>query len=223
MKPLLIVALGIFGCAPLTAYGADTPAQSGDLATDVWKASGGENWAKVKELRFTFEVESGGKPVASAKHDWNVVAGTDHVQWKDKEGNEKDVTVDLKSPPQDGDGQKGYGRWVNDSYWLLAPLKLKDPGVTATPGTQKEFNGAMCDTLRLQFAQVGLTPNDQYLLYVDPQTKLLKAWDYIPKDAGGMQATWEKYEKFDGLTLATEHHFNDKAVKFTGVEVVAEK
>ena len=112
---------------------------------------------------------------------------------------------------------------MNDSYWLLAPLKIKDPGVIATPGTQKEFNGVMCDTLRLQFTDVGLTPTDQYLFYVDPASKLPKAWDYIPKDAGGVQATWDNYQKFGGLNLATEHHFNDYAIKFTGVKVIMSK
>jgi hypothetical protein len=223
MKALLMLALAAFGSAPLASSAADNSNDPSVLATDLWKASGGENWSNVKELRFTFEVEADGKTVASAKHDWNVAGGTDHVQWKDKDGNDKDATADLKSPPQDGDGKKAFARWVNDSYWLLAPLKIRDPGVTVTPGTQKELNGTMCDTLHLSFGQVGLTPTDQYLLYVDPGTKLLRAWDYMPKEGGGMQATWEKYEKFGGLTLATEHHFNDKTIKLTGIEVVAGK
>jgi hypothetical protein len=192
---------------------ADDSAQQ--LATDVWRASGGENWDKVKEIRFTFNVEQEGKSLATAQHDWDVAAGTDHVKWKDK-----DVTVNLSAPAQDENGKAAYGRWVNDSYWLLAPLKLRDPGVKLQTEGQKEADGAKFDALRVSFEQVGLTPNDQYVLYVDPQTKLVRAWDYIPKPETTMHATWDGYQLFGGLNLATEHKFNDKVIKFTGVEVV---
>lgn len=208
---LLAFCLAI-AIAPLAAAATD----SDKLVTDVWKASGGENWSKVKRLSFTFEVESDGKIVASAKHDWDVAAGTDHVQWKDK-----DATVDLKAPPTEGDGNAAYKRWVNDSYWLLAPLKIRDPGVTTEAQGVKEVNGAKCETIHLAFGAVGLTPTDQYVLYVDPETKLLRAWDYIPKEGSGMQATWEKYIESGGLMLATEHHFNGKTIRFRDVEVVA--
>lgn len=188
------------------------------MATDLWKASGGENWAKVRQLRFTFNVEVDGKPVSTAQHDWDVVAGTDHVKWKDK-----DATVDLKAPAQEGDAKAAYQRWVNDSYWLLAPLKIRDSGVKVEAGGTKEIGGRSCETLQLSFDQVGLTPTDKYVLYIDPATRLVSAWDYIPSSGQGLQATWEKYQDFSGLKLATEHHFGNKAIRFTGVEVVAEK
>ncbi|MDQ6808098.1 MAG: hypothetical protein M3Z64_01525 [Verrucomicrobiota bacterium] len=215
MKLLVVLAITFFGTLRSIALAAD---ELPPLALDVWKASGGENWGKVKEIRFTFVVEADGKTVANAKHNWNVAAGTDEVTWKDKH-----AVVDLNSPPQEGDGKLAYARWVNDSYWLLAPMKLRDRGVNLKPEGRKDFNGVPSETLRVSFGQVGLTPTDQYLLYVDPQTKLLRAWDYIPKEGAGLQATWEKYEKFGGLNLATEHHFAGKAIKFTGVEVLAEK
>lgn len=203
----------------LTSVGAEeAEGKAQQIATDLWKASGGENWAKVKELRFTFNVEVDGKQVSTAQHDWNVAAGTDHVKWKDK-----DFTVDLKSPPAEGDGKAAYQRWVNDSYWLLAPLKARDPGVKLQSGGAKEVAGRSCETLQLGFAQVGLTPTDQYVFYIDPATKLMCAWDYTPSSGQGLQATWENYQTFGGLKLATEHHFSNKAVKFSGIEVVAEK
>ncbi len=122
MKMRHALALLVFvaaGSAP-SVQAADEKAQQ--LAKEVWQASGGENWSKVKELRFTFIVEENGKQLASAVHDWNVANGTDHVKWKDK-----DVTVNLASPAQDEEAKAAYARWVNDSYWLLAPLKLLDP------------------------------------------------------------------------------------------------
>ena len=199
------------------ALGADEEKAQG-LVTDVWKASGGENWAKVKELHFTFNVEQDGKTLAKAEHKWNLVAGTDEVKWKDKQ-----VTVNLASPAQDENGKGAYARWVNDSYWLLAPLKLREPGVKVVYEGQKESEGVPCDTLRVSFEAVGLTPQDQYVLYVDPQTKLVRAWDYVPKPETVMHGTWDKYQLFGGLNLSTEHKFGDKVIRFSDITVVTEK
>ena len=195
------------------ARAADEPTAPG-LAREVWKASGGESWSGVKELRFTFVVEVEGKTVASAAHIWKVAEGTDEVTWKDKH-----VTINVNTPPTEGDAKAAYARWVNDSYWLIAPLKVLDPGVTVKAEGAKEINGVASETLQLSFGAVGLTPTDRYVMYVDPQTKLLRSWDYQPKEGAGMQATWEKYETFGGLKLSTEHHFGGKTIKFTDVKV----
>ena len=100
------------------AVGADQSAEQ--LAEKAWRASGGENWANVKTIDFTFNVQKEGKTVGNAEHHWDVAAQTDRVRWKGK-----DVTVDLANPAGDEDAKAAYARWVNDSYWLLAPLKLK--------------------------------------------------------------------------------------------------
>ncbi|MFN2508971.1 MAG: hypothetical protein ABR589_09385 [Chthoniobacterales bacterium] len=211
LKLVPLVLLVVAGSV-LAAEDPDTTAQK--LAQEVWKASGGEHWSKVKELRFTFIVEQDGKQIAAAEHHWDLGAGTDHVKWKGKE-----VTVNLASPAPDEDGKGAYARWVNDSYWLLAPIKLLDPGVKLTYEGSKETEGVQCETLRISFDQVGLTPSDQYVLYIDPQTKLLRAWDYIPKPDTLMHGTWEKYKDFGGLKLATEHNFGGKMIRFDNVQV----
>jgi hypothetical protein len=136
------------------------------------------------------------------------------VKWKGK-----DVTVNLAAPAQDEEGKAGYARWVNDSYWLLAPLKILDPGVHLAYEGSKEMDGTNCEVLHLSFGQVGLTPSDQYRLYIDPETKLVKSWDYIPKADTVMHGSWEKYETFGGLKLATEHKFEGKMIRFADVKV----
>lgn len=224
MKPHIAVIVSLFAFTAATPRAADESSGKGQqIATDLWKASGGENWAKVKEVRFTFAVEQEGKPLFSAEHVWNVAAGTDEVKWKDKQGKDHQVTANLSAPPSDEEGKAAYGRWVNDSYWLLAPLKVRDQGVHAEAGGQKDLNGVTCETMRLKFDKVGLTPTDQYVFYIDPKTKLPLAWDYIPGSGTGMQATWEKFQSFGGLNLATEHNFNGKTIKLKDIKVVADK
>ena len=218
----VIVSLIVFMKATAGAA-EESPSQAEPLATDLWKASGGENWPKIEEIHFTFSVEQEGKPIFTARHIWNVANGTDEVKWKDKQGKDHQVTANIVNPPTEEEGKMAYGRWVNDSYWLLAPLKIKDRGVHVEAGGSKDFNGVTCETLRLKFDNVGLTPTDQYVFYIDPKTKLPLAWDYIPQSGTGMQATWEKFQSFSGLNLATEHNFNGKTIKLAVIKVVTKK
>src|ERR1700674_3000116 len=202
MKSHIAVITLLFAVAAPAARAVDEPADKAQqLATDLWKASGGENWGKVKEVHFTFVVESEGKPLFSAAHVWN-------------------VTASLMTPPADDEGKTAYGRWVNDAYWLLAPLKIRDKGVKVEAGGPKDINGGSCETLKVSFDQVGLTPTDHYVFYLDPKTKLPCAWDYIPQSGSGLQATWEKFQTFGGLNLATEHNFNGKTIRLADIKVV---
>lgn len=218
----LLISLGVMAGATAGVAG-EAADKAQQLATDLWKASGGENWAKVKEVHFAFVVEQEGKQLAKVHHVWNVTAGTDEVKWKDKEGKDHQATANLAAPASDGDEKTAYARWVNDSYWFLAPLKVRDRGVKLEATGPKDLNGTSCETLRLSFESVGLTPTDQYVFYIDPKTKLPRAWDYIPVSGEGLHATWEKFQTFGGLTLATEHNFKGKTIRLTDIKVVADK
>lgn len=221
MKLFIALAVSLLALTRLLSAAEESAGHEPPLATDLWKASGGENWGKVKEIDFTFVVEQEGKTLFSAQHAWNVAAGTDTVKWKDKQGQDHEVTANLTAPAQEGEGKDAFARWVNDSYWLLAPLKIRDPGVKVEAGGPKDLNGTNVETLQLSFENVGLTPTDRYVFYIDPQTKLPRAWDYIPSTGTGMQATWEKFQNFGGLNLATEHNFNGKTIRLGDIKVTA--
>ena len=209
MKKLFALGLVVAGPLVFGLLGAADDSESGaSLANAVWKASGGENWPNVKTIDFTFAVEKEGKTVASVEHHWDVAAQTDRVKWKGK-----DVTVNLANPGTEEDAKAAYARWVNDSYWLLAPLKLKERGVKLADGGTKEMEEKKCQVLRLSFEQVGLTPNDQYNLYLDPETGLMTSWDYMPEPGKVSHMTWSGYEKSGGLTLATDHSMDNGATR----------
>jgi hypothetical protein len=223
MKSYIAVVISLLSLAP-AMRAAETPSGTEPaLATDLWKASGGENWSNVKEIDFTFAVEQEGKTLFAAEHAWKIAEGTDTVKWKDKQGQDHNVTVNLTAPPADGEAKDAYARWVNDSYWLLAPLKIRDQGVKVEAGGPKDLNGTSVETIQLSFDKVGLTPTDRYVFYIDPQTKLPRAWDYIPSTGTGMQATWEKFQNFGGLNLATEHNFNGKTIRLADIKVFEAK
>jgi len=209
----ILLSLSLRAAAP--ASGDDAAMK---LAKEVVKASGGDNWSKVKRIQFTFNVvDKDGKPAMAAKHDWDLRAGTDTVTWKDKT-----VTVKLADKNDDGDAKAGYQRWVNDTYWLMMPMKLLDGGVKLAHGGTQDVEGKKYEVLNMSFDSVGLTPGDKYTLYVDPQEKLVRRWDYMPSAEKKTSGTWDGYEQFGPLKLATKHQFGERQINMSDVKVEAE-
>ncbi len=103
--------------------------------------------------------------------------------------------------------EKGYGWWVNDSYWLVMPFKLKDTGVTLKylkEDTTK--TGSSADVLQLTFDGVGLTPQNIYEIWVDTDSKLVTQWAYYP-DSNAEEprfvTPWTDYKKYGELMLSS--------------------
>ena len=64
--------------------------------------------------------------------------------------------------------ERGKGIWINDSYWLVMPFKLKDSGVTLKYlGKHNNTLGIECDVLELTFKAVGVTPDNKYHVYIN--------------------------------------------------------
>lgn len=79
--------------------------------------------------------------------------------------------------------ERAYETFINDTYWLLAPTKLFDAGVTRAYAA--DSSSAATDVLNLSFGAVGLTPGDRYWLYVDRATGRLDAWRFFLQDSEG--------------------------------------
>ena len=206
--------------APTTAPAGAADLSSRTIAARVVQASGGDVWpGDVRRLRFTFNVAKAGKTVVTAAHDWDVVAGRDTITW-----NGKTVTVDVTvAPPALADvpEREAFFRWTNDSYWLLAPLKLLDAGVSLSPAAVTRDLPPSRATMTLSFDGVGLTPGDQYDLAIDLATNRVTHWTYRPNPDKSVGASWDGYEEFNGLTLSTDHAFDDGDTRlfFTDVSV----
>ncbi|MEL6650311.1 MAG: hypothetical protein AAFQ87_05825, partial [Bacteroidota bacterium] len=70
--------------------------------------------------------------------------------------------------------------WINDSYWLVMPFKLKDSGVTLNYVGQDSAFGEAADVLSLTFKEVGVTPQNKYHVWVSQKDQLVKQWSYYP-------------------------------------------
>jgi hypothetical protein len=114
----------------------------------------------------------------------------------------QEVTGDDKAKALDG----GYKAWVNDSYWLLMPYKLKDSGVTLTyKGEGQLADGRAADVLQLTFEGVGVTPQNKYDVYVSRDQHLVEQWSYYAQasDAEPRFTTpWAKWERQGKVLLS---------------------
>lgn len=102
--------------------------------------------------------------------------------------------------------ERGRRIWINDSYWLVMPFKLKDSGVTLKHvGQDTTLEGSMAEVLSLTFESVGVTPQNKYLVYIDPATNLVNQWDFFTNaddEAPRFAMPWKGYQNYGALKLS---------------------
>src|SRR5262249_43293849 len=179
--------------APALAAPDAPDAKAAAIADAVMKSGcGAGGMDAVKYLRFTFAVERDGGLLASRTHYWDRKAGRHRVEWTTKEGKSVVCVEYLDSregvcmlgdqPLVDEDAkpylENAYGMFINDTYWLLMPYKMKDPGVHLKYDGEATEEGKTYDKVQLTFDDVGLTPKDRYWAFVDRKTHRMDKWQY---------------------------------------------
>jgi hypothetical protein len=224
---------------------APTPVPTPDpkavaIADRVLEALGGKDaWDKTRYLRFDFGVEREGK-LQTRAHTWDKWTGRYRLEAQTREGepfvvlmnvNTKEGKAWLKGQPADPEKEKdlvqrAYGAWINDTYWLIMPYKMKDPGVILQYDGEEKGEGATWDKVLLSFDNVGLTPRDKYWAFVNRETGLVDRWDFVLRGETTPPATflWKGWTKKGGIMLAPER-FNPKEgrrIAFPVMDVPAE-
>ena len=97
--------------------------------------------------------------------------------------------------------------FINDSYWLVQPFKLKDSGVTLKyVGEQTDpQQGRPSEVLQLTFEDVGDTPGNRYLLFVDKDNYRINTWQFFRAAADAepsMETAYNGYQDYNGLMLS---------------------
>jgi hypothetical protein len=191
------------------------------VADKVVQSLGGQQaWDATHFLRFDFAVEREGKEVVRRSHTWDKYTGRYRLEAKTKEGkpfvvlmniNTKDGHAWLDGKPLEGPElkdylERGYGIWVNDTYWLTMPYKLHDPGVNLAYAGEEKDSTQTWDKLSLTFDNVGLTPKDKYWVWVNRDSGMVDRWDFV---LGGKQEPpsswmWKGWTQEGGIKLAPE-------------------
>jgi hypothetical protein len=197
--------------APLGPH-PDSDASAVALARDVLERMGGADaWARTRHLHWRF---FGGRA-----HWWD--RRTDRARIE-SEG--LTLLIDLRTRAgrawRDGSEivegaelaellERGYAWWVNDSYWVLMPYKLCDPGVRlADRGSEPTEAGRAARVLALTFEGVGLTPENRYLVWVADESGLVEQWAFFRNASDEEPAfvmPWSGWQRFGRILLATEH------------------
>jgi hypothetical protein len=192
------------------------------LARRTLQAMGGEQaFATLRTLKFDFVVERSGKEVTRVHHIWDRWDGRYRVEGLNRDGkntltlfNVQDRSVGrswLEGKPLDGVAltralERAYGRFINDTYWLLMPAKMQDPGVNLASEGDAEKDGKTYDVVRVTFIEgVGLTPLDTYWAYVSKESGLMERWEFVltGQEAKDREAfTWSDWQAVGGVRLA---------------------
>jgi hypothetical protein len=220
-----LVAAAIVACSPKTTLPPDDNppapgfrlAQSDPkavaIADEVMRAMGGRKaWDEARTLSWNF--------FGRRKLLWDKHGGQCRIEWLNRA-----LTVQVNL--NDGSGQVWMDGaeqtqadtlakyldlarkvWINDSYWLVMPFKLKDSGVTLRYlGQSPTEAGEPSDLLQLTFENVGVTPDNKYHVWVDQKTRLVTQWAYFEKfgdEKPRIVNAWGGYQRFGKLLIATE-------------------
>lgn len=101
---------------------------------------------------------------------------------------------------------KAKSIWINDSYWLVMPYKLKDSGVSLFYlGSDTTELGKDSYVLQLAFENVGDTPDNVYHVWVDDQTNLVTQWAYYESSESAHAdfiTPWDDYQRYGNILLS---------------------
>jgi hypothetical protein len=188
-----------------------------ELADSVMEAMGGrENWDNTRYISWNFfgrrdlvwDKKEGNVRIESAPDTTiylvNINDLTGRVQIKGQELTEPDSLKKMLT--------KARSIWINDSYWLLMPFKLKDSGVTLKYlGEDTTLTGVKCNVLELTFDNIGDTPQNKYRVYVDMSDNLVKQWAYYKEasqDSASQVWPWDNYKRYGNLLLSADRSDN---------------
>ena len=117
----------------------------------------------------------------------------------------------------------GKRMWINDSYWLAMPFKMKDSGVTLKYlGEDVSDKGIESELVELTFDNVGVTPQNKYRVWIGKQSNLVVQWAYYRSADDSeprMVTPWEDYIKYGDLYFSVTRGNNRQ---LSGIEIFDE-
>ena len=203
----------IIGNPPAAGFDlANSDAKAIEIADKVMEAVGGrQNWEATRLIQWNFfgsrklawDKKTGDVRVDFLKENQKIIM---NLHTKEGKAMRNDTLFTKGMPGHQQLMERGESVWINDAYWLVLPFKLKDTGVTLKyMGRDTTQEGTPSEVLQLTYKNIGKTPNNKYLVYVDQQQHLINQWDYYPNATDTLprfQIPWKEYQQFGPIKLS---------------------
>ena len=194
-----------------------------DAARRAIDVLGGPAWEKARYFEFTFNVERGSERVTSFPERWDRTMGNYRVSGRDPKGNDFVVIMNVNTKKGRAwlNGEEvhdsrlddtlalGYRRFLNDTYWLLMPLRMIDAGV------QREAMGERTDSCGRTWDVVKVTlENDTSWAWINRDSGIVEEWDMrlqgAPADEPPVQVMFHDYGRYGGVLISTRREVRNK-------------
>lgn len=188
-----------------------------ELAKQVLLTNGGlENWEATPYIAWTFfnsrrllwDKQNRRARIQSLRDDYqaiiNLADTTGQVYFRGEQLTHPDSLSKYLN--------RAYRIWINDSYWLVMPFKLLDPGVTLKYiGADTLENGLIAEVIELTFENVGVTPDNKYHVWIDSETNFIVQWAFFTnyKDSEPRFSNrWADYQRYGQIYLSGDRGEN---------------
>ncbi|MFD1186314.1 DUF6503 family protein [Pontibacter rugosus] len=180
------------------------------IADKVMKNMGGQkNWNNTRYLAWTFNDQYQIWDKAQNRFRWEKDSLIAVIDTQTKDGKVYVAGQEIVEPAEKQKMlDRAYALWINNSYWLVMPFKLQDPGVALKHvGEGETIDGAKADILQMTFEEVGLTPQNKYHVWVDRDKGLVTQWAFFRKFDDAEPAftrRWSNYQDYGKIKLASD-------------------
>lgn len=211
--PVACLVLALVSGLPSAGSAEQRDPKAVEIAHLMLDAMGGaEAWESTRFIRFNF--------FGFRTHHWDRYTGRHRLEGKTRDGdayvvvhnvNTREGSAYLNGEALEGDPkaewlENAYGAYINDTYWLVMPYKLLDPGVNLVYDGEETLDRTGCHKLKLTFDGVGLTPGDTYWAYVNAETGVMERWSYWLEsweaDREPTQWKWTDWATYGGILLS---------------------
>ena len=197
---VFIAALGwlIYSSLSMKMPTGESGAKAEEITEKMLSLLNYEGYKKLEEISWTFRGEN--------EYVWNrkartVLAEFDEAIVRLNFTDSNHEIIKSNNLPDDELISAAIANFYNDSFWLVAPFKVRDKGVTRKYVETEDGPG-----LLVTYHSGGVTPGDSYLWVLDEnyRPKYWRFWtEIVPVQ--GMKFKWKGWTQEKGVWFSTKH------------------
>jgi len=197
---------------------------------------------RARYFSYTFNVIKDGKVVSSFPQRWDRVTGDYFVSGRRPDGTPFEATINIAKKTVHGsvEGrtltgsaelkslyQLAESRFLNDTLWLLMPLRIFDPGFYRVyDGPRSDTCGHTWDLLKVTVEATKGTVTATYWPWINRDTHLVDEWDMkldtMPPDAPPVEVLFHDYRRIAGLLISVRREVRgqDQIVRLDDLKIL---